>query len=71
MAIIFGEVNYVCGYLRSGHYELNLSEEQLKEFSDLTENEQKGWIIDRGEFVVDDIEIEDVGCITNIEIYND
>ncbi len=71
MAIIFGEVNYVCGHLRSGHYELNLGEEQLKEFSDLTENEQKGWIIDRGEFVVDDIEIEDVGCITDIEIYND
>ena len=38
---VTGYVDYVSGFLRTGHFELDLTEEQLKEFKQLSEEEQK------------------------------
>ena len=71
MATVIGEVDYVNGYLRYGHYELELSEFQLEEFLKLSEKDKRIMLIEDGEFIVDDAEIEDIGGITDIEIFND
>ena len=36
----------VMGYLRYGHYTLNLTEEEYKEFESMSDDEKKDWIKD-------------------------
>ena len=71
MATVIGEVDYVQGYLKYGHYELKLSDAKLEEFSKLSDKEKKAMLRDEGELIVDEAEIEDVGGITSIEIYKE
>ncbi|MCK9470322.1 MAG: hypothetical protein M0Q88_01025 [Bacilli bacterium] len=65
---VTGYVDYVSGYLRSGHYELDLNEEELKEFKQLSEEEQKEYLSDYGDFIVDDYSVEDIGDVYTLNI---
>ena len=67
---IIADVDYVTGHLRSGHYELNLNEEEYDEYKNLSEEDKISWIED-GDFIVDDYRIYDIGTITEIREEND
>lgn len=62
---IVADVDYVCGHLRYGHYELELNDQEYKEYKSLSEEDKISWIED-GEFIVDDYEIDDIGTITEV-----
>lgn len=44
------------GYLRRGHYELELSSEQYEEFKKLSKEEQEQWITE-GNLIIDDYRV--------------
>lgn len=67
---IIANVDYIYGYLRYGHYELKLDDEESNYYKKLSEKEKMEYIEDNGELVVDDYRVEDVGTITEI-IEND
>lgn len=50
---------YVQGFLRGGHLELELSEEDYNEFKSLPKKEQIDWITDCGELIIDSYRVED------------
>lgn len=68
MAIVTAQVDYVQGYLRYGHWELFLEDEELVEFKNSTKEEQELWLKDNGSFILDDYEINDYGDLQKIEI---
>lgn len=49
----------VQGFLRSGHFELELSEEDYNKFKSSSEEEQINWITDCGELIIDSYRVED------------
>lgn len=53
------ELDYVMGYLRHGHLEMGLDNEELEKFKSLSDGEQIYWIIGNGELIVDDYSVED------------
>lgn len=63
---IVADVDYVCGHLRYGHYELNLNEEDYNKYKNLSEEDKISWIEEEGEFIIDDYEVDDIGTITEI-----
>ena len=67
---IIADVDYVCGYLRYGHWELELNDEDYNEYKNLSEEDKISWIED-GNFIIDDYRIDDIGEITEITEYND
>jgi ribosome biogenesis protein Tsr3 len=67
---IIANVDYVVGHLRYGHYELELNDEEYKEYKSLSEEDKISWIED-GKFIIDDYEVDDIGTITEIREYND
>ena len=67
---IIADVDYVAGYLRCGHYELELNDEEYKEYKSLSEEDKISWIED-GNFIVHDYEVDDIGPITEIREYNE
>jgi hypothetical protein len=48
----------VMGHLRYGHYTLNLTEEEYKEFESMSDDEKKDWIKD-GDFTLDSFSVDD------------
>ena len=50
---------YVQGFLRGGHFELELNEEAYNEFKSSSKKEQIDWITDCGELIIDSYRIED------------
>jgi hypothetical protein len=44
---------------------------KLEEFLKLSEKDKRIMLREDGEFIIDDAEIEDIGGITDIEIFND
>lgn len=68
---IIADTDYVCGHLRYGHYELELSDEDYKEYKSLSEEDKISWIEDDGEFIIDNCEIYDIGSITEIREEDD
>lgn len=65
---ISAQYGYIVGRIRYGHIEMALSESDYKEFLNLTPEEQKNWLKDEGEIIIDDFDIEDLGSLDNIEI---
>lgn len=65
---VTGYVDYVSGFLRTGYFELDLNEEELKEFKQLSEEEQKEYLRDNGVLIVYDYSIEDIGDIYMLNI---
>ena len=66
MHTIFGELDYVQGYLRYSHLELELNNEDFEKFKSLSLKEQKEWLWNEGAVKVDDYRVEDCGSITKI-----
>lgn len=66
MHTIYGDLDYVQGYLRMGHLEMELSDEDFEKFKSLSLKEQKEWLWDKGDVEVDDFRVEDIGSITEI-----
>lgn len=63
---IKADIDYVSGHLRYAHYELELDDDEIEEFSKLSEKDKKEWIRDEGELIIDDYTINDIGSITKI-----
>lgn len=51
------------GYLRYGHYNLELTDEEYAEFSQLDEPSKRVWIKESGVFTLDD------WCVNDTDIY--
>ena len=47
------------GHLRYGHYDLELSDEEYAEFSQLDESGKEAWIKESGVFTLDDWRVYD------------
>lgn len=67
---IIADVDYVTGHLRSGHWELELNDEDYNKYKNLSEEDKISWIED-GDFIIDDYRIYDIGTITEIRKEND
>lgn len=66
MHIIYGNLDYVQGYLRMGHLEMELNDEDFEKFKSLSLKEQEEWLKDEGYTVLDDYAVDDMGDITEI-----
>ena len=66
MHTIYGDLDYVQGYLRMGHLEMELNDEDFEKFKSLFLKEQKEWLRDEGHVEVDDFSVDDIGSITEI-----
>lgn len=66
MHTIFGDLDYVQGYLRMGHLEMELNDKDFEKFKSLSLKEQKEWLRDEGAVKVDDFSVDDIGSITEI-----
>lgn len=66
MHTIYGDLDYVQGYLRMGHLEMELNDEDFEKFKSLSLKEQKEWLRDEGSVEVDDFSVDDIGSITEI-----
>lgn len=66
MHTIYGDLDYVQGYLRMGHLEMELNDEDFEKFKSLSLKEQKEWLRDEGAVKVDDFSVDDIGSITEI-----
>lgn len=66
MHTICGNLDYVQGFLRYGHLEMELNDEDFEKFKALSLKEQEEWLWDEGQVEVDDYSIEDCGNITEI-----
>lgn len=64
MHTIFGDLDYVQGYLRMGHLEMELNDGDFEKFKSLSLKEQKEWLWD--DVKVDDFRVEYCGSITEI-----
>jgi len=60
---ITGDLDYIQGHLRYGHYELEIDKQK---WDSMNEDEQKEYLEDCGDLIVDDYEIEDRGDICEI-----
>ncbi len=65
---ITGEVDYVQGYLRYGHYEMLLDEKETEKFNQLSNEERAEYLREVGQLIVDDYSVDDVGNIESIEV---
>lgn len=54
------------GYLRMGHLEMELNDEDFEKFKSLSLKEQKEWLWKEGDVKVDDFRVEYCGSITEI-----
>ncbi len=66
MHTIYGDLDYVQGYLRMGHLEMKLNDKDFEKFKSLSLKEQKEWLGDEGSVKVDDFSVDDIGSITEI-----
>ena len=66
MHTICGDLDYVYGYLRYGHLEMELNDKDFEKFKSLSLKEQKEWLWDEGHVEVDDFSVNDIGSITEI-----
>ena len=66
MHTIYGDLDYVQGYLRMGHLEMKLNDKDFEKFKSLSLKEQKEWLRDEGSVEIDDFSVDDIGSITEI-----
>jgi hypothetical protein len=62
---VIGNLDYVQGYLKYGHLELEIDKE---EWSKMSKENQEEYLIDCGELVIDDWEVNDRGDLNDIVI---
>ena len=66
MHTIYGDLDYVQGYLRMGHLEMELNDKDFEKFKSLSLKEQKEWLWAAGRVNVDDFSVDDIRSITEI-----
>lgn len=66
MHTIYGDLDYIQGYLREGHLEMELNDKDFEKFKSLSLKEQEEWLKDKGYTVLDDYAVDDMGDITEI-----
>ena len=66
MHTIYGDLDYVQGYLRMGHLEMKLNDKDFQKFKSLSLKEQKERLWDEGSVEVDNFSVEDTGSIIEI-----
>lgn len=71
MKTVHARVEYLMGHLRYGHFELQMDEEEYKEYKSYTDEEKEEYIMENGDLVIDDYEVDDYGPISDIRVYND
>lgn len=67
MHTIYGDLDYVQGYLRMGHLEMELNDEDFEKFKSLSLKEQKEWLRNKGRVNIDDFSVDDIGSITELD----
>ena len=67
MHTIYGDLDYVQGYLRMGYLEMELNDEDFEKFKSLSLKEQKEWLRNKGRVNIDDFSVDDIGSITEID----
>lgn len=50
MKTLIAEVEYLVGHIRYGHYELKLTDDEHREFENMSDEDQKSYIKRRGQF---------------------
>ena len=68
MKTLIAEVEYVAGHLRSGHYKLKLTDDEYREFENMSDEDQESYIKRRGSLIADDFDVDDIGPITDTYI---
>lgn len=63
---VTSSVDYVSGHFRYVHFEASLSEEYYQDFSKLTLRGQQEYLVDVGDLVIDDWEVDDLGDLQEI-----
>lgn len=63
MKTIIAQTEYICGHLRYGHFELDLSDEDYEKFKTLSKEEKDEWITGEGNLIIDDFELDDYGAL--------
>lgn len=71
MKTVCANLEYLTGHLIRGHIELQMDEEEYKEYESYTDKEKEEYIFENGDLIIDDYEINDYGPISNIRVYND
>lgn len=66
MHTIYGDLDYVQGHLRYGYLEMELNDEDFEKFKSMPEEEQKAYLNDNGNLIVDSYEVDDWGDIIDI-----
>ena len=66
---VTAKCSYIQGHIRYGHFDMFLTDEQLKEFKALDCDKQKNYIRELGELIVDDYEIDDYDDPSNIKLH--
>ena len=69
MKTVCADLKYLTGHLRYGHIELPMDEKEYKEYESYTDKEK--YIIEHGDLIIDDYEVNDYGPISTIRVYND
>ena len=69
MKTVYADLEYLMGHLY-GHIELQMDEEEYKEYETYTDKEKEEYIFENGDLIVDDYEVKDYGPIINIRVYN-
>ena len=71
MKTVYADLEYLMGHLRYGHIELQMDEEEYKEYETYTDKEKEEYIMENGDLIIDDYEVDDYGPISDIRVYND
>lgn len=71
MKTVYADIEYLMGHLKYGHIELQMDEKEYKEYESYTDEEKEEYIMENGDLIIDDYEVDDYGPISNIRIYND
>lgn len=71
MKTVCANLEYLIGYLRCGHIELQMDEEEYKKYETYTDKEKEEYVFENGDLIIDDYEVNDYGPISNIRVYND
>ena len=64
--IITANIDYIIGYIRYGHYEVEIPDEEVEDFKKLSQEEKNEYIKNNGDLLIDDYCINDCGDITDI-----
>ena len=67
--IITGYPEFVAGYIEQAHYELEIdTPEEQEEFKTMSLEEKIQYLLDNGELIIDDFEVNDIGRMKELNI---